>query len=149
MADKAEKSNGGKRQNMVKNIIALFKFTYKEDKKLPWLAAGAFIAPIVVAIVLGIVFHWSVIAWILLMITAVMLGALFFTMVLTNRADRVGYATLEGQPGAAIGVLGNISKAGIWKRALTVCAGPAFNCESGLQSRAAPRLQLRATRYAT
>ena len=43
---------------------------------------------------------------------AVMLGALFFTMVLTNRADRVRYAKLEGQPGAAIGVLGNISKAG-------------------------------------
>ena len=60
MADKAEKSNGGKRQNMVKNIIALFKFTYKEDKKLPWLAAGAFIAPIVVAIVLGIVFQRDV-----------------------------------------------------------------------------------------
>ena len=112
MADKDEKSNGGNRRNMVKQIIALFKFTYKEDRMLPWLVAGAFLAPIVVAIVLGIVFHWSVIAWILLMITAVMLGALFFTMVLTNRADRVGYAKLEGQPGAAIGVLGNISRAG-------------------------------------
>ena len=46
------------------------------------------------------------------MILAIMIGLLFATMMLTNRADKVGYAKLEGRPGAAISVLGNVSKAG-------------------------------------
>ena len=71
-----------------------------------------FVAPIVVFVVLGIVFKWSVIGWITSMILAIMLGLLFATMMLTNRADKVGYAKLEGRQGAAISVLGNINKAG-------------------------------------
>lgn len=51
-----------------------------------------FVAPIVVFVVLGIVFKWSVIGWITSMILAIMLGLLFATMMLTNRADKVGYA---------------------------------------------------------
>ena len=59
-------------------------------------------APIIVFVVLGIVFKWSVIGWVTSMILAVMLGLLFATMMLTNRADKVGYAKLEGRHGAAI-----------------------------------------------
>ncbi len=85
---------------------------YAEDKALPWLCGCVFVAPIVVFVVLGIVFKWSVIGWITSMILAIMLGLLFATMMLTNRADKVGYAKLEGRQGAAISVLGNINKAG-------------------------------------
>ena len=109
MADKEEPK---KKQNTIKQIIQIFKYTYSEDKTLPWLCGSVFVAPVIVFIVLGIVFKWSVIGWITSMILAIMIGLLFATMMLTNRADKVGYAKLEGRPGAAISVLGNVSKAG-------------------------------------
>ena len=46
------------------------------------------------------------------MISAVMLGILLATMLLTRRADKVGYKQIDGKPGAAIGVLSNMQKAG-------------------------------------
>ena len=109
MADKEEPK---KKQSTIKQIIQIFKYTHAEDKALPWLCGGVFVAPIIVFVVLGIVFKWSVIGWVTSMILAVMLGLLFATMMLTNRADKVGYAKLEGRQGAAISVLGNINKAG-------------------------------------
>ncbi|HAH52875.1 DUF4191 domain-containing protein [Bifidobacterium sp. UBA6881] len=113
MADKEEKKKKkAKKDSTLKQIIQIFKYTKAEDSALPWLCAAAFIVPIVVFVVLGIVFKWSVIGWIFSIILAIMIGMLLFTMTLTNRADKVGYAKLEGRPGAAISVLGNISKAG-------------------------------------
>ncbi len=57
-----------------------------------------FVAPIVVFVVLGVIFKWHVFSWILFMILAVMLGVLFATMMLTKRADKVGYAKIEVVP---------------------------------------------------
>ena len=108
----ANKEEPKKKQSTIKQIIQIFKYTHAEDKALPWLCGGVFVAPIIVFVVLGIVFKWSVIGWVTSMILAVMLGLLFATMMLTNRADKVGYAKLEGRQGAAISVLGNINKAG-------------------------------------
>ena len=111
---KAKKKNGffSRISTTVNQIKQIYKYTAAEDKQLPWMIAGAVAAPIIVFIILGIVFHWSVFTWILLMITAIMLAMLLATMVLTNRADKVGYAKLEGRPGAAVSVLKNINKAG-------------------------------------
>ncbi|MDO4913869.1 MAG: DUF4191 domain-containing protein [Bifidobacteriaceae bacterium] len=95
-----------------KQITQVFKYTYAQDKSLPAILALAFIAPIILFVVLGIVFNWSILTWILFMITAVLLGALCSTFMLTRRADRVGFAQIEGRPGAAISVLTNVSRAG-------------------------------------
>ena len=108
----AEKDAKPKKQSTIKQIIQIYKYTAKEDKALPWLEAGAFLLPVVVMIIIGLIAKWSVIGWVTSMILAVMLGLLFATMMLTNRADKVGYAKLEGRQGAAISVLGNINKAG-------------------------------------
>ncbi|MBT1172889.1 DUF4191 domain-containing protein [Bifidobacterium sp. MA2] len=110
MADKDEKKP--KKQGTIKQIIQIFKYTYKDDKQLPWLCAGAILAPIVVAVIIGLIVRWNWLNWIFIIIAAIMLGLLFGTMVLTRRADAVGYKQLEGRPGAAIGVLSNMSKAG-------------------------------------
>lgn len=110
MASKDDKPQ--KKQGTIKQIIQVFKYTHADDQALPWLLLAAFAAPLVVFIILGLVFHWFWLTWIFMMITAVMLGLLFATMMLTRRADRVGYRKIEGRPGAAISVLGNISRAG-------------------------------------
>ena len=48
MADKEEPK---KKQSTIKQIIQIFKYTYMEDKALPWLCGGVFVAPIVLFIV--------------------------------------------------------------------------------------------------
>ncbi|MEE8737058.1 DUF4191 domain-containing protein [Bifidobacterium subtile] len=108
----AQDSKAGKKPNIVKQIIQIYRYTAPEDKPLPWLLASAFLLPVIVFAVAGVLMHWSAFVWIFLMITAAMLGVLLFTILLTNRADKVGYARIEGRPGAAISVLSNINKAG-------------------------------------
>ena len=129
---KAEKKPG-----TIKQIIQIFKYTYAEDKQLPVLLAAVFAAPIIVMVIAGIAFHWSPISWIFLIVTAIMLGLLFATMMLTRRADRVGYRQLEGRPGAAVSVLSGMKKAGftfpeqpVWIDAKTkdaIWRGTSFN----------------------
>lgn len=109
MADKEEPK---KKQSTIKQIIQIFKYTHAEDKALPWLCGCVFVAPIVVFVVLGIVFKWSVIGWITSMILAIMLGLLFATMMLTNRADKVGYAKLGRTSGCCHQRARHINKAG-------------------------------------
>lgn len=101
-----------KKRGMFSQLKQVYQFTHREDKALPWLCIGAFVAPIVLGIILGLVFHWSWFGWIAWMILAVMVGLLLMTIVLTRRADAVGYKQLEGQPGAAISVLSNMKRGG-------------------------------------
>jgi hypothetical protein len=99
-------------QGMFSQIIRIYKYTHPDDKQLPLWLSAAFAAPIVVAIVLGLLLRWSIFAWIMMIVTAVMVGLLLFTVVLTKRADKVGYAKLEGRPGAAAGIVSAINKGG-------------------------------------
>lgn len=110
MAAKDEKTE--KKPGLFKQIKQIFTYTYAEDKALPWLIAGAWLAPVVVLVIIGLCFHWTWLTWIFVMILAVMVGALFATMTLTRRADRIGFMHLEGRPGATGAVLGNMNKAG-------------------------------------
>lgn len=52
MADKAEKKKQ-KKQGTISQIIQIFKYTQAEDKALPWLCGGVFVAPIIVFVVLA------------------------------------------------------------------------------------------------
>ena len=81
-----------KKQGMVSQIIRIYKYTHADDKQLPLWLAAAFVAPIVVAVVIGLLLRWSIVSWIMIIVTAAMLGLLLFTVVLTKRADKVGYA---------------------------------------------------------
>ena len=110
--DEKTKQKKPKKQGTIKQIITIFKYTHKEDKMLPALIAGAFLVPVIVFVILGIIFRWTVLTWVFLMLIAIMLGMLMATIVLTRRADMVGYKQLDGKPGAAISVLRNINKAG-------------------------------------
>ena len=98
----AEKDAKPKKQSTIKQIIQIYKYTAKEDKALPWLEAGAFLLPVVVMIIIGLIAKWTWLTWIFTMITAIMLGMLLATMMLTRRADAVGYKQIDGKPGAAI-----------------------------------------------
>ncbi|MEE1295505.1 MAG: DUF4191 domain-containing protein [Bifidobacterium sp.] len=111
MASKQEQPKK-KKPGMFSQLRQVYKFTAKDDKALPWYIAGAFALPLVLDIILGIVFHWGWFGWISWTILALMVGLLLATIILTRRADAVGFRQLEGRPGAAISVLGNMKKAG-------------------------------------
>ncbi len=51
----AEKDAKPKKQSTIKQIIQIYKYTAKEDKALPWLEAGAFLLPVVVMIIIGLI----------------------------------------------------------------------------------------------
>ena len=108
----SKKDPTGKKPNILKQIIRIYQYTHEEDKTLPYVLTAVFLLPVLVIVVTGLIFNWSWITWIFTVITALMLGLLLFTMLLTRRADRVGYAKIEGQPGAAVSVLSNINRAG-------------------------------------
>lgn len=114
MADKDDKKKAKKdrKPKLIKQIQQIYTYTHRDDKQLPYWLAGAFLAPVVVFVIAGLIFKWHVVTWVFLMITAIMLGLLFATMMLTRRADKVGYRQIEGRPGAAVSVLSNMNKAG-------------------------------------
>ncbi|WEV71822.1 DUF4191 domain-containing protein [Bifidobacterium sp. ESL0790] len=108
----AKEKKARKGLKVVHQMMEIYKYTHAEDKALPWLLAGAFLLPVIAGVATGLFLHFNWLWWIFMVILVVMLGVLLATMLLTNRADKVGYAKIEGRPGAAISVLGNINKAG-------------------------------------
>lgn len=107
-----DKPKGIKKPGMISQIMRIYKYTHTDDKQLPLWLGLAFVAPVVLCIVAGVILRWSILTWIMMVITAFMLGLLLFTVVLTKRADKVGYARLEGKPGAAAGIVSAINKGG-------------------------------------
>lgn len=108
--DRAKKPK--KKKGTISQIRKIFQFTYAEDKALPWLLLVAILVPTAVAVTVCFIFHVGWLSWILFVLLGIMVGLLLATMTLTRRSDRVGYAKMEGRPGAAAAVLGNISRAG-------------------------------------
>lgn len=108
--DKGKKS--AKKTGTITQIKKIFQFTYAEDRALPWLLLAAILVPTLVAVAVCLIFHFTWFSWILTVMLGLMVGLLLATMTLTRRSDRVGYAKMEGRPGAAAAVLSNISKAG-------------------------------------
>ena len=107
-----EKSKNTKKSGMISQIVRIYKYTHTDDKQLPLWLGLAFVAPVVLCVIVGAILRWSIFTWIMMVVTALMLGLLLFTIVLTKRADKVGYAKLEGKPGAAAGILSAINKGG-------------------------------------
>lgn len=100
------------KQSTWKIIKTMYTYTVKEVKSLPWILAACFAGPIALFVILGIAFKWGVLSWILLMITAVMIGALLATVVLGKLFDKAAYAKMDGQPGAGLQILTGLNKRG-------------------------------------
>ena len=101
-----------KKTSTISQIAKIYQFTYEEDKTLPWLLTAAILVPTLIAVVICLLAHFGWLSWILTVLLGIMLGLLLATMTLTRRSDKVGYAKMEGRPGAAAAVLSGISKAG-------------------------------------
>lgn len=80
--------------------------TRRLDKQAIWYLLGAFLLPLVLGIVLGIVLsggNWfSIVLWVL---SGLLLGLLLVLVVLGRRAEKAAYGQIAGQPGAVGAVL--------------------------------------------
>ncbi|MEE1324110.1 MAG: DUF4191 family protein [Bifidobacteriaceae bacterium] len=110
MVDKStkKKKSGG----TFKQLVQVYRFTARKDKALPWWMALVFVVPIIVLIIVCLLTKANTLIWILLMLTAVLVGLTLATLVLTHTSDRVGYKQLEGQAGAPMAVLGGLGRVG-------------------------------------
>ena len=97
----AKKDAAEKKQGRLKQILAAYRMTAKQDKKIGWVLLGVFfgIAAIfaVLAIFVGPWFIWTVLG--------IPVALLATTVIFGRRVERAAYKQIEGQTGAAASAL--------------------------------------------
>lgn len=88
---------------MAKQLKYAYKATAKHDPKLPLWMGGAFLAPVLLAILIAALLGGG---WVLWILTGIMLGILLATLVLTRRMKRATLEQARGQVGSAAAALG-------------------------------------------
>lgn len=97
----AKNDTAEKKQGRLKQILAAYRMTAKQDKKIGWVLLGVFfgIAAIfaVLAIFVGPWFVWTVLG--------IPVALLATTVIFGRRVERAAYKQIEGQTGAAASAL--------------------------------------------
>jgi hypothetical protein len=80
-----------------RQIAQAYKVTREFDPQLPWVLLAAFLLPVVVGVVVGLV--WDHLVYLIVM--GVLVGLLLAMMMLVRRAKRATYKRYAGQTGSA------------------------------------------------
>src|SRR5262245_33136177 len=97
----AKKDAAEKKQGRLKQILAAYRMTAKQDKKIGWVLLGVFLGIAAIFAALAIfVGPWFV--WTVLGIPVALLAT---TVVFGRRVERAAYSQIEGQTGAAASAL--------------------------------------------
>lgn len=105
-AQGAPKQKKPKKVRWYHQVFQAYKMTYERDRKVPWFMLGVFVAIMVVAIVIGLI--WGQVVYMTIIgLPFALLGAMF---ILARRAEKAQYAQIEGQPGASRAALGTIRR---------------------------------------
>jgi F0F1-type ATP synthase assembly protein I len=107
MARKQEQqSDTPKKPGRLAQVRQVFTAARKVDPTIPWWMLLAFVAVVAVGAGIGVlVGHWKYALFL-----SIPLGLLAATLVLSRRAERAAYRSLEGQPGAAGAALGGLRR---------------------------------------
>jgi hypothetical protein len=115
------------KQGRLKQMFLVYKMTKESDRWIgPVLLGVLLVAGAVAFAIFALVLPGS---WIFALIIALMVGVLAALIVFGRRAQKAQYAQVEGQPGAAAAVLGQLRRG--WK----VEPGVAFNRNQDLVHR--------------
>ena len=100
--------------------------TRRYDSNAIWWMALAFLAPILVGIIAGILLSGSdnVFGFVLWIIAGVLGGVLLFLIVLGRRAEKAAYSQIEGQPGAVGAVLKSSLRRGWTASEMPIAVSP-------------------------
>jgi len=100
---KAPKEKKGR----IKQIVASYRMTKKSDPRIGLILLGWFV--LVAGVAFGLLFllpgHWA-----LDLVGAILFGTMAALIVFGRRAQRAGFAQIEGQPGAAAAALGMLRR---------------------------------------
>jgi hypothetical protein len=116
-----------KKDGRLKQMAAVDTMTKKTDPRIGLILLGVFV--VVAAVAFGIFFLVLPGSWVLSLLTALLLGLLATLIIFGRRAQKAQYAEIEGRPGAAAAVLGQLRRG--WK----VEPGIAFNKNQDLVHR--------------
>ncbi len=110
MMAKKDKPAKADKQGRLRQIAASYRMTKESDPKIGLVLLATFL--VAAGAAFGLLFfvpgHWA-----FDIVAAVMLGVLVVLIVFGRRAQRAGYARIEGQPGAAAAALGMLRRG--WK----------------------------------
>jgi hypothetical protein len=114
------------KEGRLKQMALVYSMTKKTDPRIGLILLGVFV--VTAAIAFG-VFTLVPGGWIFDLVTALLFGVLAVLIVFGRRAQKSQYAQIDGQPGAAAAVLGQLKRG--WK----VDPGIAFNRQQDLVHR--------------
>lgn len=104
----ARTKDPNKEPGRIKQMWQVLQMTRRYDSLAVWYLALAFIAPVLLGILVAFIFaggEGQLFGFVLFIITGVLLGILMFLIVLGRRAERAAYGQIAGQPGAVGAVL--------------------------------------------
>ena len=101
-----QQSTTHKKPGRLSQIRQVFTAARQVDRLIGWWMLLAFVATLVVAIGLGVLFD----AWWYGLILGLPLALLAATIVMSRRAERAAYRAIEGQPGSAGAALGALRR---------------------------------------
>lgn len=118
----ARKQKRAKRKETFSSLIQAFKLTRENDARLVPYVILAFVIPAAIVYLVLLLITGT---WWLGIIPALLLGVLGGLFLFSRRAQSAAYTRVEGQPGAAISVLGQLR--GDWRKTDGVAATAQFD----------------------
>jgi uncharacterized protein DUF4191 len=106
----AKGAKEAKKEGRLKQMALVYRMASKSDPRLGLILLGVFA---VAAAITFVVFWLLPGTWVVDLVTALLVGLLAALIVFGRRAQRAQYKQLEGQPGAAAAVLGQLRRG--WK----------------------------------
>ena len=101
-----QQSDTPKQPGRLAQVRQVFTAARKADPTIPWWMLLAFLAVVAVGVGIGVlVGHW-----VYALVLSIPLGLLAATLVLSRKAERAAYRSLEGHPGAAGAALGGLRR---------------------------------------
>ena len=129
-AEKARKkaSNDPKDMGRIRQIIRAYQVTHEYDRALPYLLIGAFLLPIALGIVIGLLWGHAF----NVIFAGVMIGILAAMFMLVRRAKAATYKRYAGKTGSAEVALGMLPKK--WVSSPVIAANKS-QCDSSSRAR--------------
>jgi hypothetical protein len=101
-----KKQKKPKGQGRVRQILEVYRVSKRADPAIGWWMLGAFVLTVAVVLAIGFLVD---LVW-MFAIFGVLFGILAATIVMSRRAERAAYASIEGQVGAAGAALTSIRR---------------------------------------
>lgn len=103
---KKERRAQKRKNGFFKQLREVFTMTREHDPSVIWWMLGAFVASILVGVVIGLLLN----NWILWLIIAIPFGLMFALIIMNRKAEKAAFARIDGRPGATGAALNTLGR---------------------------------------